>query len=100
MRNVTLLIYIFTLSFLTLILLVSRTEPAQLLADGLLFLLQGKKATLHMVEATPKGFNELAKASFLSDKHAWAPMAMAAGRLIVRDFTEMVCLELPKGAAP
>jgi outer membrane protein assembly factor BamB len=67
-----------------------------LLADGLLFVLQGDKGTLHLVEAAPSGYRELVKARVLSGHEAWGPMAMAAGRLLVRDLTQLVCLEVPR----
>jgi outer membrane protein assembly factor BamB len=67
-----------------------------LLADGLLFCVEGHKATLHMVEATPDGYEELGSMEALDGPDAWAPMALAGGRLIVRDLTEVVCLKLPK----
>jgi outer membrane protein assembly factor BamB len=47
-----------------------------------------------MAEASPAGYRELARARVLSGHDAWAPMAFADGRLIVRDLTEMVCLDL------
>ncbi len=67
-----------------------------LLADGLLFVLHGEKGTLHLIEATPSGFEELARAKVLDGHDCWGPMAMAAGRLLVRDLTTLVCLEVPR----
>ena len=65
-------------------------------ADGLLFILNDK-GTLTMAEATPKGYKRLAQHDVLPDGHdAWGPMAIAGGRLIVRDMTRMVCLDLRK----
>jgi len=69
-----------------------------LLADGLLFVLNDHNGTLHLVEAQPRGYNELARKQLLDGHDAWAPMAMAAGRLILRDATTMICVELPKEA--
>ena len=68
-----------------------------LLADGLLFVLNDQAGTLHLVAASPGGYNELARAKVLDGHDAWAPMTIVAGRLILRDLTEMVCLELPRG---
>ena len=65
-----------------------------LLADGVIFALNDQKGTLHMVEATPVEFRELARARVLSGHDAWAPMAMADGRLILRDLTQLVCLKI------
>ncbi len=63
-------------------------------ADGMLLLL-GEKGTLTLAEATPSGYKRLARHDVLPNGHdAWGPMALAAGRLIVRDMTRMVCLDL------
>jgi len=67
-----------------------------LLADGLLLVLDEQGGVLHMVEATPAGYNEMARAKLLQGHDAWGPMAMAAGRLILRDLTTMVCVGLPE----
>jgi len=65
-----------------------------MIADGRLLALQDQEGILVMAEAAPSGYKELARAKVLSGHDAWGPMAMAEGRLIVRDLTEMVCLNL------
>ena len=65
-----------------------------LLADGLLFVLNDQKGTLSLVEATAEKYAELAKAKILEGHDAWAPLAVASGKLILRDATEMVCLQI------
>lgn len=64
-----------------------------LIADGLLIAL-GDNGKLSLMEASPGEFKLLAQAQVLSGHEAWAPMALAGGRLIVRDLTRMVCLDL------
>ena len=49
---------------------------------------------LSMVRAAPDGFELLAQAKVLKGPDAWGPMAMVAGRLILRDLTRMVCLDV------
>jgi outer membrane protein assembly factor BamB len=66
-----------------------------LLADGLLFLLQDRQGMLHVVEATPAGYRELASAHVVEGHEAWGPIAMAGGRMILRNLTEVVCLQVP-----
>ncbi len=68
-----------------------------LLADGLIFVLHDQECTLHVVEATPEEYRELASAQVLEAHDAWGPMAMADGRLILRSLTKMVCLQVPAG---
>ncbi|MEI8122484.1 MAG: PQQ-binding-like beta-propeller repeat protein [bacterium] len=66
-----------------------------LLADGLLFILDGKTGDLRLVGPNPQGYKELAVLpAVLSGKQIWAPMALADGRLIIRDQTQMKCLDV------
>ena len=65
-----------------------------LLADGRLYVMD-EKATLTLVAASPDGYNRLARANVIArGRHSWAPMAIAGGRLILRDITRMVCLDV------
>ena len=65
-----------------------------LIADGLIVVLHDMEGTLSLIEATPDGFKEVAKARVLTGHDAWAPMALANGKLLLRDLTEMVCLKV------
>jgi len=47
-----------------------------------------------MAEAGPTGYTQLDEAKVLDGIESWAPMAMVSGKLIVRDFTRMVCLDV------
>jgi len=51
-------------------------------------------ARLVLVEETPQGYRQLAEARVLAGPDAWAPMALAGDRLLVRDFTRMACLDV------
>lgn len=64
-----------------------------LIADSKLFLLDDD-GTLTMAKATERGFERLARAKVLEGKESWAPMALADGHLLIRDYTQMVCLDL------
>jgi outer membrane protein assembly factor BamB len=63
------------------------------LADGLLYLLNDS-GVLTLAEANPSGYVPLAKAKVLNGIESWGPMAVTSGRLIVRDLTRMVCLDV------
>jgi outer membrane protein assembly factor BamB len=63
------------------------------LVDGLLYVMNDS-GVLTLVEATPAGYNPLARAKVLHGIESWAPMAVSSGRLIVRDLTRMVCLDI------
>ncbi len=65
-----------------------------LLADGMFFVLEGKTGVLHLVDANPTAYKELAKAQVLSGPDVWGPMALSDGKLIVRDLTKMIALDV------
>lgn len=62
-----------------------ETEPMFLILDD-----NGK---LTGCEATTEGYRPLFEAEILEDHGAWAPMAMVAGRLLLRDQVYMSCLD-------
>lgn len=50
---------------------------------------------LTMAEASPAGYSPLAQAElFTEGVEAWAPMALASGRMILRDLTRMICVDV------
>ncbi|MBI5366307.1 MAG: PQQ-like beta-propeller repeat protein, partial [Planctomycetes bacterium] len=66
-----------------------------LAADGLLLLL-GEEGRLTLAELDPRAFRPLARAQILPGPEAWAPLALAGGRLLARDLTRLVCLDLTR----
>jgi outer membrane protein assembly factor BamB len=65
-----------------------------MIADGTILVLDDE-GWLSMVEASPTGYNRLTRACVIVDAvDSWGPMALVAGRLLVRDMTRMVCLDL------
>jgi outer membrane protein assembly factor BamB len=72
---------------------------AFLFADGMIFVLDGKTGMLRLLEANTTQYKELASAQILSGEDVWGPMALSNGRLVIRDLTQMVCLQVgPTGA--
>ena len=65
-----------------------------MLADNLIFNLDGNKGILHLIEPSPDGYKELAQAKFLDGKEIWSPMALSDGKLLVRSQSEMKCLDV------
>jgi outer membrane protein assembly factor BamB len=63
------------------------------IAGGLLYVLNDT-GVLTLVEPSPSGYAPLAKAKILDGRESWGPIAVASGRLIVRDLTRMVCLDV------
>jgi len=74
-----------------------------LVADDKLFILNDD-GLLTMSRASTTSYTPLAEARVLTGRDAWAPMAVAGGRLLLRDSKRMVCLDLrapsAKAAAP
>lgn len=69
-----------------------------LIADGKV-LVVNDDGLLTVAEASPKGYRALAKDRILNGHESWAPLALAGNRLLARDLTQMVCLDI-SGATP
>jgi outer membrane protein assembly factor BamB len=66
-----------------------------MIADDLIFALDDN-GMLTLMKATPQSYQQLARARVLPGHNSWSPMALARGRLIVRDLEHMVCLDVSK----
>ncbi len=64
-----------------------------LIADGLI-LAMDDSGLLRVAEATSDHYNQLTEVQVLEGHDSWGPMALAGGRLIARDLTRMVCLDI------
>ena len=64
-----------------------------MIADGYI-LAMNDEGTLSLIEAAPDRFELVEEASILEGHDSWGPMAIAGGRLIARDLTKMVCVDL------
>jgi outer membrane protein assembly factor BamB len=51
---------------------------------------------LTLAEAARTGYVPLAQAKALEGPESWGPMAIASGRLILRDLNRMICLDVSK----
>lgn len=65
-----------------------------LLADGMFFVLDGDSGKLQLIEASTTQYKELASAQVLTGQEVWAPMALSGGKLVLRDLTKMICLDV------
>ena len=67
-----------------------------ILADDLIFMLNGKSGELVLAEANPKEYRELARTKVLDGegKNVWAPLALSDGKLIIRDQNQTKCLDV------
>jgi outer membrane protein assembly factor BamB len=67
------------------------------LPAGGLFFAMDDSGKITLFEASTTGYRELAQTEALQGREAWAPLTLAGGRLLAREMTNMVCLEV--GAA-
>jgi len=68
-----------------------------ILADGMFLILEGKTGMLRLLEASTTEYKDLANAQVLSGHDVWGPLALSDGKLVIRDLTRMVCLDLKRG---
>jgi outer membrane protein assembly factor BamB len=66
-----------------------------LIGDGVI-LAVNDTGLLRLLEASPAGYQVLAQAQVLKGRESWAPLALAGGRLLVRDLTRLVCLDVAR----
>ncbi len=62
-----------------------------ILADGLLLATDGN-TKLYVIEPDPSGFRPLASAQLLEPGENWAPLALADGKLLIRDQKRVKCV--------
>lgn len=67
-----------------------------ILADGKFYILDDD-GTLTMLSCSRDGYEQLAQAKVLDGHDAWGPIALAGTRMLLRDSTRMVCIELGEG---
>lgn len=70
-----------------------------LLADGKFFILRDE-GTLVLARAQADRYEPLAEARVLDGRDAWGPLALVDGRLLLRDATRLVCLDVRASALP
>lgn len=81
-------------------------KGSMILADGLILATDGEK-TLYLIEPDPSEFKPIASAEMLTvvessddrmarrfGKQNWAPIALADGKLLIRDASRMLCVKI------
>jgi outer membrane protein assembly factor BamB len=66
-------------------------KGGSILADGLLLSVDGNRM-LYLIDPDPSGFKPLASAELLEQGENWAPIALADGKLLIRDQKHLKCL--------
>jgi outer membrane protein assembly factor BamB len=77
----------------------SFERGSYILADGLLYILEGKTGMLRMLEASTTEYKELGSAQVLSGYDVWGPIALSNGKMVLRDMRKMVCIEVGPSAS-
>jgi outer membrane protein assembly factor BamB len=68
-----------------------------LLADGMIYAVDGTKGDLCMIKPDPAGYREVARFNVFkgpSAKNIWAPIAMADGKILLRDQKFLKCVDV------
>ena len=65
-----------------------------MMADGMIFAVNGQDGTLAIIEPSPTQFKLLASAKVLKGGQAWAPMALVDGKLLIRDQRDLKCFDV------
>ena len=70
-------------------------RAGMILADGRIYAVDANTGKLHLIEPSPEGFKDLGSKQYL-DRAArpWAPLALSEGKLIIRDWHQMKCLDI------
>lgn len=66
-----------------------------MIAGDLLFIMDDM-GKLTLAQASTSEYKQLAQAKVLSGHESWGPMTLVGGRLLVRDFNKMACLDVTK----
>jgi outer membrane protein assembly factor BamB len=62
-------------------------------ADDLIYAMNDS-GKLSLLAASPAKFQLLAQTQVMSGRESWAPMALVGNRLLLRDLTRLVCLDV------
>jgi len=69
-------------------------QGSMIIADGVIFIIADRTGELVMAEANPTAYKELGRAKLLGGHDVWAPMALSDGKLILRDQSQMKCVDV------
>jgi outer membrane protein assembly factor BamB len=64
-----------------------------IIANEMIYILDDD-GVLSLIEATPEKFNKITSVKVLEGHESWGPPVLVAGRLLVRDLTTLICLDV------
>ena len=62
--------------------------------DGIIYAMDGASGELQIVQPSPEGFKSLAKAKILGGQQIWGTLALADGKLVIRDQSQLKCVDV------
>jgi outer membrane protein assembly factor BamB len=65
-----------------------------LTGDGLIYAVDGDSGQLHIVQPSADAFKSLSKAKVLAGQQIWGTLALADGKLVIRDQSQMKCVDM------
>lgn len=65
-----------------------------LTGDGTMYIMDGRSGELHIVDPSPDGFKSLSKVKLLDGRDIWGPLALSDGRLVIRDHSQLKCVDI------
>lgn len=65
-----------------------------LLADGMIYVVDGDTGDLCLVRPDPAGYQEVSRARLLGGEKIWGTLAMSDGRLLIRDQSQLKCIDV------
>ena len=65
-------------------------------ADGLIYVIDGDTGELCIVEPHPEAYTEISRMPLLHGKEIWGTLALSEGRLLCRDQSHLVCVNIRK----
>ena len=65
-----------------------------LMAGGMLYVVDGNAGDLCLIKPTPEAYTEVGRAHFLDGGQIWGYMAYADGKILIRDQSKLVCVNV------
>jgi len=70
-------------------------KGSMIIADGVILATDGNRS-IYLIEPDPSGFKPLTSSVILEAGQNWAPIALADGKLLIRDQKRLICVKVAK----
>jgi outer membrane protein assembly factor BamB len=65
-----------------------------ILVDNKIISVDGREGILYLIDPSPEGFKPISKVKILEPGEDWAPLTLIDDKLLIRDQTQMKCLQI------